>query len=161
MQLANLPPGSKIVKLVIETEQKLLKLDRVTGAPCPTERLIKRSELSVILGSSYQNAVNKQLEKAGEEANFEPQLLWRGEGQHVDGHPFLVKKKGGDKLYLAFRLLHVVKETYFDDRGLVVDPTVYQNYLPTRVGEEPKVVWRTVSLSNVRSVIYDGKEWII
>lgn len=158
--LQDLPAGSKIVKLIIETEPKLLKLDRVTGVPCPVERLIKRSELSVMLGSSYQNAVNKQLEKAGEEANFEPQLLWRGDGEHVEGSSFLVKRKGSDKLYLAYRVLKTLVESFWLPDGSPAKVTDYLNYLPLPPKGEKPVIWRTVSLDNVKSVIYDGKEWI-
>jgi hypothetical protein len=157
--LRDLPSGSKIVKLTIETEPKLLKLNRVTGEPCPIERLFKRSELSAMLGSSYANAVNKQLEKAGEEPNFEARLLWRGEGEHVEGSPFLVRKKGSDKHYLAFRLLNVVSEVYLDPQGKVVNPEDYKNFLPL-ASKEAGVVWRTVSLDNVKSVIYADKEWL-
>jgi hypothetical protein len=160
--LRDLPSGSKIVKLTIETEPKLLKLNRVTGEPCPIERLFKRSTLNVLLGSSYTAAVNKQLERSGEEPNFEARLLWRGEGEHVEGSPFLVRKKGSDKHYLAFRLLNVVSEVYhLGDGGPAVDPAKYKNFLPLPPkGEPQEVVWRTVSLENVRSVIYADKEWL-
>lgn len=167
MKLNDLPAGSKIVKLVLETEPKLLKKGRESKIPCPVERLIKRSELSAMLGSNYGNAVNKQREREDKEPDFEPRLLWKGEGEHVEGSPFLVKRKGNDqKFYLAFRLLKTLKETYFLPDGSEVSPDWFKEFLPAWKGEseaqgvEKEVVWRTVLLENVKSVIYDGKEWI-
>lgn len=157
--LKDLPPGSKIVKLVIETEPPLLKKDRVTGDPCPVERLIKRSELTVMLGSSYENAVNKQRVKEGEEPNFEPSLLWRGDGEHVEGSAFLVKRKGSDKLYVAYRVLKVLKEDYYLPGYGPVSVDVYKNFLPLP-DKDKGVVWRTVALKNVKSVWYADKEWM-
>lgn len=165
--LKDLPAGSKIVRLTMSTEPKLLKLHRITGVPCPVASLSKRTVMTALLGSSYSAAVNKQRRVEEKEMDFEPSLLWKGEGQRVEGSSFLIQRRTNpDKLYLAFRPMHTIETVYLDPNGKVVNPDDYAGYLPlpSKGNEaqdlEKEIVWRTVLLTNVVSVWYAEKEWI-
>jgi len=125
-------------------------------------RIRKRSYAQIVLGGSYENAVNKAIVKEGIENGkreveyFEP--LPRKWGVRIDGTP-LVEHKG--KTYVEARVLKVLKTEYFFD-GNPVDKTDIDRFLlphkeGVRQGLDNPIIWRDYNVDSIVNLTLNGE----
>lgn len=141
--------GAKIVSLRTKTEVKMLARGKLTFPKGVT----KISHRNGIIGASYENCVNNQLTREGQEAVFESKKLWNGKGRTVS--KFIVEHTETGKRYIKFLPNPERTESIYVDNstGLELDYEVVKPYLPAfkepNQGTEKPIFWLTVELDNI------------
>jgi len=155
-----------IVSIETATNVKLNKKNRETGEPCPfTQGVLRRARRNVFIGSNYESVVNGRLEKAGEERDFDAELLWKGKGRHLDRH-FCYHVDSG-KIYLAYlprtdaNDVVVNTESEYVDiaTGDVLDSSDVTPFMPPYREAASGVAWRVIEVGNVTSLTYAGVKY--
>lgn len=154
--------GAKFASLVLATEPKLKK----TGNPYRGVTAI--SQVNVQLNYDYENAVNNQRTREGNNADFESGSTWYVPLLREDGTytPFGQHKDNGD-LYVRARLLQNIGETeYYDEEGNQIPIESLQPFMPVkkpsdRHGTEKEIHARTYKLSSVQAVTVDHTLYIM
>lgn len=142
--------GSVILTVEIDTEPKLKK----RGNPYAERVVRKRFRMNGSLGPDYEAAVNRRLERAGEEPNFEAQERSWGERSE---DAFVTY---GDRQYLVLHERSRSEAVYSVD-GETVDAEVLKPYFPAQKEREETVKYRNVFLGNVRSVTFGGETYTV
>ncbi len=130
--------GAVIGSLITETEKK------VNGIDC-----VKSNHLNVVLNGSFQNAVNKSLEKQGSTPNFESgPRKW---GTRIPHTPLVQYQ---DKMYIEARVLKSIGHVLRDLKtGKILN-------LKDKPSEE-RVVLRDFKLESVKELRVYGKKFAI
>jgi hypothetical protein len=156
-------PGARICTVVTRTRPKMLAKHRITKVPNPyTDGLVRIAHRSIILGAKYENLVNKQRGREGNEEVFNAEALWGGAGAvHTR---FTVKHKGTGKLYFAYKPAvaepeHcpvVIRDQWHDNGRQLSESEVdgLEHYLPVigtakKQDVEKEVFWRTLDLTHL------------
>ena len=147
--LRNLPAGGNFVSVQMATDPKMRK----TGNPF-FGRVKKHAIVNCQIQADYENAVNAKRTREGLTADF--QAAPRTWGQRI-GNTCLIEHK--DKMYMAFRALKCLKTTYRDLQGRFLprrDVESLKDYLQkstsNRQQTDTEIVWRTVTLDNIRRI---------
>lgn len=162
--------GTKFAAMLTVTRPKLNKTHRETGEKCPYVAGVERRALrNVQLGCLYENSVNNQREREGNENEFSSQGLWvskefpNGAGERDS--TYTVKHKRTGERYFAVKpasdkdtgiTLPPNADTWIDlATGKPIDPATLKPYLPP-VSEQPAtqetnkaIPWRTISVNSV------------
>lgn len=145
--------GATVVSLVTETDPVLVKpkSNPLSG------RLKKESYVNGMIGWNYQNSVNNQLAREGQEADFVAHP--RKWGERIKGTP-LVRHNG--KVYLELKVEKVFNTRYLLD-GVEVSRESIAKYLPAhkpddsgRQGTDKAVILRDYNLDNVKQLRIGG-----
>lgn len=129
---------------------------------------LKVQESNVWINFSYANAVNKQLKKQGDAADFVPAA--RKWGQHIANTPLVhhINKEGVEKFYLETRFLNASKPTYIFQGSPIAKETIEQylvkpssNAAHQGLVEENEVIIRDFELSGIRSIKVLGNHYEI
>ncbi len=162
--------GSLIATIVTRTRPKLLVKHRATKLPCPWPMGVERVAVrSVTLGAVYENSVNLQREREGNEDHFTAEGLWKSkeypEGAGERDTPYTVRHKGNGKRYFGIRpkaddkghAVVSVDRWHDIQTGLPVHPDDLDGYLSEnsaskRQETEKEMSWRTVELVHVEQI---------
>lgn len=123
------------------------------GKSCPLQGVVKKSESNCTIGFKWQNSVNNQLEREGEEPDFiaEPRK-W---GVRLTGTP-LVKHK--DSYYLETKVEKSHAEYFMD--GKEIDKEEIKPYLrdTSSITEKPLYI-RDYSIDSIKSIRINGESY--
>ena len=157
--------GATFATVSVEATAKLLVKDRETKEANPFGVVTKRSTFFAIIGGGYGNAVNNQLEREDQEADFEPvQHLYAD----TVGKSCIMQHRKNGTLYVALQrrdAKHTNASEFYDANGVQIDTATLANYLPlpkegsSRQGTDKAVQWLTPSLNNVVSIKMGGEEY--
>lgn len=133
--------------------------------------ITKEATVNVLLNFHYDAAVVRRLTKEGKDESW----FRRGEGWHRpvltdDGKltPLCMHKDNKDKLYVWYHPLLVSGNVVYRDAGHnLINADAVRPFLRDRTGEganqgltEP-VLYRVVTLENVREIHMDGEQYIV
>lgn len=147
--------GATFATLITETDARLKK----TGNPFGDVRKVSR--VNVCLGFQYENAVNRQRVREGNEADF--QAAPRQWGERKPG-TMLVEHK--DKLYLETKVEHSLGYTFFDANGNELSAEQVEPFLPTRSESsrqdtDKEILVRDYALESIRSLAIGGETYVM
>lgn len=154
--LANLN-GAKIVSLRTKTDVKMLAASR-QKFPKGISKIAVRNG---IIGASYENAVNNQLEREEKLPEFQAESLWKGKGRSVSS--FLVEHCETKEQYLKFLPKtnsignNITKSIYVDNAtGLEIEQSEFSEFMPKGgysvsnvQGTEKEIKWQVIAIKNV------------
>ena len=145
------------------------------------------AERNVVMGGSYEQAVNNERLREGKPLDedgflpwFKAEALWRGKGRHLEGQlgKFVAYHVESLAHYLVYILrtdkegevISTREEMYFDSRtGKVIDKSLLLPFMPIKapskkqeVGEgenqvKREVYPRTLKMENLMSITMDGE----
>jgi len=158
--------GATFATIVTQTQPKLKKENPYKG------RIVLRSaERRVMLGANYQNVVKNRRENEGHPSPaFRAESLWNGKGEHVEGHPMLVRHRDTGKLYLVFYPFRDgggVSQDVWSVEGERVPAEEITPYLQGTTQSSGRqetanpVPWRTVALENLSMISLDGETYLV
>ena len=125
----------------------------------------KVGKYAVTFNANYQNAVNNQLKREGNEADFESQGNWFHKGFDAYNGSIVVKNDGANKgkFYLSCIVNGYEKYGYLiDGRIATADETAeielwkVASSKPTNQGTEKPIIFRTFMLENIREIKANG-----
>jgi hypothetical protein len=171
--------GTVIVTMKTRTRPKLLVKNRDTKEACPWSQGVERVAFrQVILGAVYENSVNNQRAREGNDEYFDAAGLWvskqfpEGAGER-DG-AYTVRHKGNGKRYFAVRPcvnaagIPLVSMDYWLDVATgeaiyedLVTPYLSAPSTSARQDTNKPVPWRTVELVNVEEIKVWGETFEI
>lgn len=130
----------------------------------PYGQVWKRSRVNVTLNPSdtgYGDSVNRQREREGNAADFQPQA--RKWGTHIPGTPLLTHE---GKRYLSCKVEKSFEHEYFNEEGVLSDEAVApfkrsKKSSAESQGVEREVVARPYGLENVRKIALGGAVYVI
>jgi hypothetical protein len=149
--------GTTMASIVVETIPDI-KNPKTSGM---TDRLRKRSYVSITLGFNYSNSVNRQRTKEGVEPDFE--ALPRKWGTRIP-KTSLVEHKG--ELYLETKINRVIDTKYILD-GQEVQYGDIEQYLRAkpqssgRQGVNNEIILRDYKLSSIVAITMFGQTYIV
>lgn len=149
-------PGTTIATIETDTDPRLKK----TGNPYRNVR--KLSRLSVLFGFSYENAVNNQRAREGNEEVFSsgPRLWGQTEQRDNGSYTPIIEKDG--EYYLQCKVQNTLSVEYRDENGSIIPVDRLEQFLPkvsaTNQGVEKEVVIRTFKVSSIKSIKAKGIE---
>jgi len=146
--------GAKPVTIVAETDPKVKVGTAKNPSPYRGKTVIKRAKVNGMIGWIYDNSVNNQRAREGNQEFFEVQP--RKWGERIKGTP-LVEYKG--KFYLEVKVEKVISTEYFVD-GELVPTAEIKPYLPVKSkpknqGTEKVIPCSDYWLGNIRSIRLD------
>ena len=154
--------GSQFVTIVAATLPRCLKKDRNTGEPNPHGQVVKISRVNGLIGWHYQNSVNNQRRREGNEEEFSAEP--RRWGERILPTP-LVEHKG--KMFLEVKVEHALGTEYYDGSGNPIRYDDCKGVLPARKGEsarqetEKAIILRDYALDGIREISIGGESFRI
>jgi hypothetical protein len=148
--------GATFATIVTNTDARV-------KAACPFGRNVRKvSRVNVCLGFQYENAVNRQREREGDEPDFKAEP--RAWGERIKG-TFLVRHDSG-KLYLETKVERSLGCEYRDAAGNLIPADAIAPYLPNRSGSgrqevEKPVLVRDYALDSIRAVSLKGEDFVV
>lgn len=145
--------GATFASIVADTDARLKG-----GKSGPYAGTRKVSVVNVTLNAGYEKAVNRQLVREGETADFEAKdRQW---GEHVESCP-LIENKG--KLYLQ-GICNAVYSVTFLHKGRVVAKEQLTEFLPTKSdashqGTDKEIVVRSWGLDSIKEITLKGERY--
>jgi hypothetical protein len=126
-------------------------------------RVKKVSRVNGMVGWNYQNSVNNQREREGNEEEFVAHP--RKWGERVQGTPFVTHK---GQVYLELKVQNVQGTTYFLDNRPATDAEIeaIQAFMPKRAGSgrqqvDKAVILRDYKMSSIKAFRAFGQEHIL
>ena len=159
--LLNVVKGT-FVNITMETEVRMNK----TGNPYHG-RITKVSTRNYLLGNSYENRVNKNMEKEGIEPNFESQKPF---GKHYIGENqvVLMDDKTESVHYVMLEYFDEVKPQveYFIDGTDPIEKQLFEDFLTKhyeskKQPQERKVQPITPKISNIVGITLNGTRYVL
>ena len=162
--------GASFANLVTKTMPKLLKIGKDGRAlPQKLQGIQRHAVRNGMLGAQYENIVENQREREGNDEEFQALPLWNGKGKHINA--YLVEHEDTKKKYLSFYPRHVEGEvkteisSWFVD-GKEVQISEIQNWLPvggesSRQETEVKIPWRVFAIDSIVSIKFNGETYMI
>ena len=124
-------------------------------------KVFKVSRVNGMLNWIYQNAVNRQRTREGNEADFE--VKPRHWGTRTPHTPFVTHVKDDvQKLYLELKVERSLEHSYVDDAGNLFDKAKIAEFLPATKDEgqaqglDKAVILRDYDIENVTAIAVDG-----
>jgi hypothetical protein len=148
--------GTTFVTASIETEVKMLK----RGNPYAGESVTKVQNMNGAIGFDYENSVNRQRDREGNEENFEANS--RKWGILLEGRK-IVEHKGN--YYLQFKVENSSNVKYFMN-GQEIEKEMIAEWLPkkkesTTQDVEKQVIVRDVKFDSIKSIKMKGMEYLL
>jgi len=151
--------GATPVTIVARTEPGMNK----TGNPY-MGKVFKVSRVNGMIGFRYENAVNKQLAREGEVADFVAKP--RKWGTHIDGTP-LIEHKGN--YYLEMKVEKSLDHRYEDASGNELDDVtldLVRAFMPVKnkpvsQGTEKEIICRNYKVEKILSITYRGTCYLV
>lgn len=145
--------------IVAMVEQKMLKRNN----PLKDALIEKEVKYNFLLNAVYQNAVNKQLEREGKEANFETSSNWHEKVYDGINGSIVRNKKSPENTYLS----GIVKDSevfgYFVDgvpatteQVEIIKQFRQKSNGAANQGLENEIIFRTIKISNIKEVRSNG-----
>jgi hypothetical protein len=125
----------------------------------------KVGKYAVTFNANYQNAVNNQLKREGQEADFEAQGNWFHKGFDPYNGSIIIKNDGVNKgkLYLSCIVNGYEKYGYLINgrpatarETAEIDLWKQASYAPANQGTEKPIIFRTFMLENIREIHANG-----
>jgi hypothetical protein len=147
--------------IVAVVEQKMRK----TGNPFRGCVIEKVGKYNVTFNANYANAVNNQLKREGEVADFQAQGNWFHKGFDQYNGSIIVKNDGVNKgkFYLSAIVNSYEKFGYLvngkpasDATTAIIEQFKITSTAPTNQGTEKPIIFRTFMLENVREIKANG-----
>lgn len=143
--------GTTAVSFQATTDAKLKKTGNLFAMP-----VIKVSEVNGMIGYDYENSVNNQKEREGQEREF--QVAKRSWGERI--HPCVVTHKG--QFYITVKIQRVLSSPlYIDFSGKELESIEVKPFLPakskSRQGVENEVIHREYKVESIRNIRWKGK----
>lgn len=141
--------SAKIVSIRTKTPLKMLAASKLKFP----KGVSKISVRNGIVGASYENAVNNQLQRHSEIPDFRAESLWKGKGRRIS--KFLVEHTETHEQYLSFlprtiNGVNVTKSIYVDNNtGLEIDFSEVSSYMPPYRENSSGVNWQVIKLDNI------------
>jgi hypothetical protein len=166
--------SAKFISIETLTEPKTLKKSRENSASLEecfkTNKIFKRSKLTVQINASYDNSVNNRREKAGVEEEFESGKLPYG---HFVGESKILIEHNGEYYARVFQTNNLNGKTavYEKTNGQHLSETEVEYLKNNFLSEKPEFVKSqglsyeesskptNYKLSGIKSVVMDGKEY--
>lgn len=134
---------------------------RKTGNPY--DQILKFSVVNGFTGHDYENSVNRQLGREGQEQDFNVQA--RTWGENVNG----IVVQNGKKFYLRVRPLRTKKPIYLTRKGSKierVEKDKIEKFLPPvyhaqNQGTIKEIVHRDYSFDSLRTISIDGEKFML
>jgi len=155
--------GARIISLITVTEAPLNKEGKEQYG-----KVFKIAHVNGIVNFNFMNAINKQREKEGREADFVPEK--RAWGTKLEGTPFVShirKTDGKHELYLEIKVEKVVDTGYRRENGDFIQPLEIWPFIRKskstleyqKISKE--VIVRTYNVKNIISVTIDGVTHVV
>lgn len=146
--------GATFATVITETDPKLKKTGNTLG------HVRKVSRVNVCLGFQYDNAVNRQLGREGQESNFVAAPRQWG----VKVTPMIVEHKG--RFYLETKVEKSLDSQYIDDDGKEIPFELVKPFLPkrsksTRQGTEKEILVRDYALDSLKTIAFNGETYLM
>jgi hypothetical protein len=146
--------GATFATLITETVPKLKKTGNNLG------HVRKVSRVNVCLGFQYDNAVNRQLGREGQEGDFVAAPRQWG----VKVTPMIVEHK--EKFYLETKVEKSLDSQYIDENGEEIPFELVEPFLParrksSRQGTEKEILVRDYSLDSLKSIAFNGETYLL
>lgn len=146
--------GATFATIIAETVPKLKKTGNTLG------HVRKVSRVNVCLGFQYENAVNRQLGREDQEADF--QAAPRQWGTKVT--PMIVEHK--DKFYIETKVEKSLDSQYIDEDGKEIPFALVEPFLPakrksTRQGTDKEILVRDYSLDSLKTIAFGGETYLM
>lgn len=147
--------GSTPIGLSAIVKVDAVKKDRITKAPNPYAEIFKLSKINAFVGIDYENSVNLQREREGNESNFVAKPRVWG----VKVAPSLVEHKG--KYFISCKVEKTRKPIYLikdeNNSFKVIRKELVAPFLPLESHSstqdlEREVIIRTYSIDNLHQV---------
>jgi len=127
------------------------------------DRIIKKSEIRVLLGSNYENRVNNNLEKEDKESNFVAESC--KVGNHVS--ECILFNENTQLFYLQYEYFKEIKPKvsyYYNDN--IIELEKFADFLPQKsVANQnsliKKVYSSTVKIGNIKEISLNKTRYII
>lgn len=158
--------GAKIETICTITYPNLKAFNE--NSCCPYANIVKVSRVNCMINFNYKDAVNKQLDREGKEANFIPyKRKW---GTRLTDSPFIshVSKEGAYNLYLEVRILKSLGHSYYDlVFGDLIPEEAIKPWLRDKhdarkfQGTEKEIILRDYLVHNIASIVIDGSGYLI
>jgi hypothetical protein len=120
----------------------------------------KIANIGAMVGYSYENSRNNELERANEERDFISQPLWKGKGKRLTSTLSTHIEKG--TFYLTYKAQKTFRSFHFDSVLNLIPNDLIKMYFPDKKpvvhnGIETKVYPRELLLENLKRFKYKGK----
>jgi hypothetical protein len=118
--------------------------------------ITKIANVGGMIGYSYENSVNNQLERENKEREFMAQPLWKGKGKRLS--PALATHIENGNFYLTYKAQQTFKSFHFDINLNFVPYAILKSFFPESknysqgVNEGSEVHHREIKIDNVRRV---------
>ena len=141
--------GAQPVSLQYVTEPKLNKEGKIQFGT-----VTKIANVGGMVGYSYENSVNNQLEREHKEKDFMAQSLWNGKGKRLSLALSTHIEKG--TFYLTYKAQQTFKSFHFDSALNFIPVALLKPFFPKsnydNQGTDKPVYHREISIDNVRKL---------
>ena len=116
----------------------------------------KIANIGGMIGYSYENSVNNQLERENKEREFMAQPLWKGAGKRLSSALSVHIEK--ETFYLTYKAQQTFKSFHFDSALNFIPYAMLKPFFPDNkptnqgVSEGKEVYHREIKIDNVRRV---------
>lgn len=146
--------GATFATIISETTPKLKKTGNNLG------HVRKVSRVNVCLGFQYDNAVNRQLGREGQEGDFVASPRQWG----VKITPMIVEHK--ERFYLETKVEKSLDTQYIDEDGKEIPFALVKPFLPakrksSRQGTEKEILVRDYALDSIKTIAFGGETYLM
>lgn len=156
--ILSLNKGAQIVSLTTQTDAKLRK----TGNPFAMP-VTKRSIVNGIVGWNYENAVNRQRDREGNDTSFEAQP--RKWGKRLPKLPFVTHN---DEIYLELKVERTLAQPQYQDaNGNPLTAEAVAPFLPEKrsnaehQGVEREIILRDYKMTSILEIKVGGESYVV
>lgn len=140
--------GAQPVSIQYVTEPKLTKEGKAKFG-----NVTKIANVGGMVGYCYENSVNKQLEREGQEAEFMAKPLWNGKGRRLSLALSTHIEKG--TFYLTYKAQQTFRAFHFDSALNFIPSAVIKQFFPQSdpskyQGTETAIYHREIAIENVK-----------
>lgn len=148
--LTNWNYGAQPVTIQYATSPKINKQGKTLFGD-----ILKLGAVNCMLSFSYENSVNRRLDKEDKEADFKAKPIWNGKGEHVNQR--IIRHIDTGALYLQYKFQKQLKALHFDSvlnfiPDAVLRPYFYKSSRPANQGvsEGNEIIVRTLKIENIK-----------
>jgi len=163
--------GAKIVTITTKTQPSFQRTDDKSnpnpfcGKTVKDHDVWKISRVNGIVNWDYAKSVNRQLDREGQEADFEAKP--RKWGTRLSGLPFVVHvgKDGKVQLYLEMKVERSLDYHYEDGFGNEIPKEKVSPFLrksgPSRQGTDNEIILRDYRMDGILAIRYQGTTYVV
>lgn len=155
--------GTTMATIETATDPRLKK----TGNPFNGRKVLKHSKLNVQIGASYENGVNRQAGREGNESAGEFKTHKLAYGRWLVPHK-LIEHNGKVQLRVTCNP-HMKPETHYTVNGQPVDKEEIKPFLPSKkpsqrqedFGVDRQIVPRNFNMESIKAITVKGSRYEI